>query len=145
MAIDQISVRLVSQTIGEVEGVFILGEHVYGDHVTLTLQYPSGEITTQAADYFEALCQIRRQLEPAGWRPVCYGSSRNVWPSGMCRGMGLGLKAYKTQLGQRALFADLVRIFDSGDDVEPSSVEEQQQFHQAWLQSLGFDKRSRTK
>lgn len=138
MVIDQISVRLVSQTNGEVEGVFVLGEHVYGDHITLTLQYPSCEITTQASDYFEALCQIRRQLEPTGRRPVCYGSSRNVWPSGMCRGMGLGIKAYKTQLGRQALRADLVSIFETGADVVPSLVEEQQQFHQEWLQSLGF-------
>lgn len=138
MDIDQLSVRLVSQTNGEVAGVFILGEHVYGDHVTLTLQYPGGEITTQASDYFEALCQIRRQLEPAGWRPVCYGSSRNVWPSGMCRDMSLGNKAYKTQLGRQALRADLVGTFETGPDVVPSSVEEQEQFHQEWLQSLGF-------
>src|SRR5437764_121008 len=81
----------------EAEGVFVLGEHEYGDHVTLTLQYPGGEVTSEASDYFEAMCQIRNRLEADGWRPVCYGSSRNVYPSGMCRGMALGLKAYKMQ------------------------------------------------
>ena len=136
---DSYPVRLVSQTKGEAEGVFLLGEHVYGDHVTLTLQYPGGEVTSEASDYFEAMCQIRNRLQADGWRPVCYGSSRHVYPSGMCRGMGLGLKAYKMQLGRRSLFADLVGIFDVGPDVEPSSVEEQKRFQQEWLRSLGIN------
>jgi hypothetical protein len=119
--------------------VFVLGEHEYGDHVTLTLQYPPGNITCQASDYFEAMCQVRNQLEAEGWRPLCYGSSRNVYPSGMCRSMGLGLKAYKMQLGRRAALADLVKIFDAGPDVEPSAVEEQKRFHEEWLRSLGFN------
>ncbi len=139
MVTDRYPLRLVSKTSGELQGVFVLGKHEYGDHVTLTLQYPGGDITCQAPDYFEALCEIRNRLEAEGWRPVCYGSSRNVYPSGMCRGMGLGLKAYKMQLGRRALLADLVKIFDAGPDVEPSSVEEQKRFQQEWLRSLGIN------
>lgn len=139
MISDRRPVRLVSQTNGEVEGAFVLGEPEYGDHVTLTLQYSGGEITSEASDYFEAMCQIRNRLEADGWRPVCYGSSRNVYPSGMCRGMGLGLKAYKMQPGRRAFFADLVGIFDFGPDVEPSSVEEQKRFQQEWLRGLGIN------
>ena len=139
MVIDRYPVRLVSQTKGEAEGVFVLGEHEYGDHVSLILQYPGGEITGEASDYFEAMCQVRNQLEADSWRPVCYGSSRNVYPSGMCWGMGLGLKAYKLQPGRRAVLADLVNIFDAGPDVEPSSVDEQRQFWQGWLHSLGIN------
>jgi hypothetical protein len=135
---DRYPVWLVSHTKAEAEGVFVLGEHEYGDHVTLTLQYPGGEITSEASDYFEAMCQVRNQLEVDGWRPVCYGSSRNVYPSGMCRGMGLGLKAYRLQLGRSAVKADLVKIFDTGLDVEPSSVDEQRQFWNDWLRSLGY-------
>lgn len=122
MITDRYPVRLVSQMKGEAEGLFILGEHEYGDHVTLTFQYPGGEVTSEASDYFEALCEIRNRLESDGWRPLCYGSSRNVYPSGMCRDMELGLKAYKMQLGRRALLANLVKIIDVGPDVEPSSV-----------------------
>jgi hypothetical protein len=139
MLIDRYPVRLVSTTKGEVDGLFVLGEHVYGDHVTLTLQFAGSEITSQATDYFEAMCRIRDQLEADGWRPMCYGSSRNVYPSGMGRGMGLGLKAYKTQPGKRAFYADLVKIFDVGPVVEPCSVAEQKQFHQEWLRSLGLN------
>ena|ERR1700722_18017718 len=137
MATEHYPVPLVSQTKGKVEGVFVLDEDEDADDVSLTLRYPSGEITGKAFDYFEAMCQIRDQLEVSGWRPVCYGSSRNVYPSGMCRDMGQGLKAYKMQLGQRAALADLVKIFDVGPDVEPSSVEEQKQFWEEWLRSLG--------
>ena len=89
MITDRYPARLVSRTKGEAEGVFVLGEHEYGDHVTLTLQYPGGEVTSEASDYFEAMCQIRNRLEADGWRPVCYGSSRNVYPSGT---MGVILK-----------------------------------------------------
>ncbi len=137
MVTDRYPLRLVSKTSGELQGVFVLGKHEYGDHVTLTLQYPGGDITCQAPDYFEALCQIRHRLEADGWRPVCYGSSRNVYPSGMCRDMELGLRAYKLQPGRRAVVADMVKILDAGPDVEPSSVEEQRQFWMEWRRSLG--------
>jgi hypothetical protein len=139
MITDHHPVRLVSQTKGEAEGVFVLGEHEVGDHVTLTIQYLGSEVTSEASDYFEAMCQIRNRLEADGWRPVCYGASRNVYPSEMCRDMGLGLKAYKMQLGRRAFLADLVKVFDAGPDVEPSSVEEQKRFQQEWLRSLGIN------
>jgi hypothetical protein len=145
MVPERYPVRLVSSTKGEVEGEFIFGERVPSpsgptcrDHVTLTLRCPIREITRTASDYFEALARIREELECDGWRPVCYGNSRNVYPSGMSRDMGMGKKAYKMRLGQRAARADLVKIFDSGPDVEPSSVDEQKQFHREWLQSLGF-------
>jgi hypothetical protein len=137
MAIEHYPVRLVSQTKGEAEGLFLLDEEKDGGLVSLKLQYPGGEVTGHAPDYFGALCQIRVELEAAGWRPLCYGGSRNVYPSGMCRDMGRGLKAYKLQLGRPAALTDLVQIFDTGPDVEPSSVEEQKQFWQAWLQNRG--------
>src|SRR5688572_4038061 len=54
----------------------------------LTLQCDLGAFEAKAGNYFDALCLIRAQLEPLGWRPVCYGSSRNVYPSNMCRDQG---------------------------------------------------------
>jgi hypothetical protein len=136
MAADQYHVRLVSHSGEGSQGVFILDEDGETDQCRLTLQYPGGEISAQAFDYFEAMCQIRKELETKGWRPVCFGSRRNVYPSNMCRDMGRGLKAYKMELGRRATLTDLVMIFDSAPDVQPASVEEQRQFFERWLHSL---------
>src|SRR5947208_2529120 len=85
---------------GSCQGVFTLEE---GDDLCrLRLEYPGGELTAEAFDYFEALCQVRGELKKDGWRPVCYGASKAVYPSGMCRDMGGGLNAYRLQLGRPA-------------------------------------------
>ncbi len=88
-----------------------------------------------AGDYFAALALVRRDLEADGWLLSCYGASRNVYPSGMARDMGLGLKAYKQQPGRHARREDLVDIFTTGPDVDPASVDEQEAFHNQWLAS----------
>jgi hypothetical protein len=129
-------VRLTNMTAGEAQGVFVLRSDEQGDDCILTLQFQHGEITARALDFFEAMCQIRRQLEAIGWRPVCYGSSLNVYPSGMARDMGRGLKAYRMEHGRRVDLADLVSIFDTGPDVNPCSVEEQRAFWENWLRSI---------
>jgi hypothetical protein len=91
--------------------------------------------TRIATDYFAALVLVRRDLEADGWLLSCYGGSRNVFPSGMARDMGLGLKAYKMRLGQHARNEDLVDIFTSGPDVDPVSVDDQETFWKEWLAS----------
>src|SRR4028119_964960 len=88
---------LVSPSGRRIPGIFTL--NAAGDGCTLTLRYQGKEITTSEADYFEALCSIRKQLEAEGLRPLCYGASRQCFPSGMARDMGAGLKVYKLQLG----------------------------------------------
>src|SRR6516165_5838303 len=97
-------VKLVSQT-GEVsQGVFIVDEAKDADQCRLTFQYPGGKITAEARHYFAAMCHIRRELDMAGWRPVCYGSSRNVFTaSAMGCGFSRGMKAEKLQLAPSTL------------------------------------------
>lgn len=86
-------------------------------------------------DFFEALLVIRRRaLEPKGLIPFCYGASLKVWPSGMARDMGRGLKAYKTEIGAQA--GELVGIFDSGPDIIPAQVSAQEEYHRDWIASL---------
>jgi hypothetical protein len=136
---DRYSVRLIGKTGESSQGVFIVDEDEDTDQCRLTFQYPGGEITVEALDYFEAMCQIRTNLETKGWRPVCFGSAQNVYPSNMARDMGRGLKAYKMEIGRRATTADLVRIFDAASDLQPVSVEEQRQFYEQWLLSLGIN------
>ena len=131
-------VRLVSQSKAELEGVFVINEDepIADEACRLILRYSGGEITAADLTYFHALCRIREELEVRGWRPFCYGSSRNVYPSGMCFDMGRGLQGYRRKLGQRGDLEDIVQIFDSGPDVEPVTVEEQEKFRHDWRQSL---------
>ncbi|MDB5105337.1 MAG: hypothetical protein JWP91_3026 [Fibrobacteres bacterium] len=106
------------------------------DSVMLQLKVSDGDFSSTAEDYFSALVEIRRQLEKHGRMLVAYGASLNVYPSPMSRSMGTGEKAYKLTLGLQAKTSDLVSIFESGPDVNPSTVEEQEEFFRKWLQSL---------
>ncbi|MDO5654091.1 MAG: hypothetical protein Q4G39_08305 [Brachymonas sp.] len=88
-------------------------------------------------DYFDAMIEARKQLEASGLLLGIYGASRNVWPSPMSRSMGEGIKAYRMTMGRQALSKDLVHIFDSGPDVLPSTIAEQEAYKNAWFDSLG--------
>lgn len=118
-----------------VQAAFVVVQGLPHSQCRLTLKYSGGEITGEAFDYFEAICQIRNELDAIGYRPMCYGASRNVYPSGMGRDMGRGLKAYRLRLGQQPAMSDLVNIFDVGPDVEPASVKDQREFWKSWWKS----------
>jgi hypothetical protein len=85
------------------------------------------DLQSAAWDFFEAFCGIRDQLAAHGFFPLCYGASRSVYPSGMCRDMGAGLIAYRLQ-GRRVRKGDEVNIFDTGPDVEVATVAAQRAF-----------------
>lgn len=104
----------------------------------IILRYDESEIEASDGDFFDAFCGVREQLEKVGLTPLCYGASRNVYPSGMCRDMGDGLQAYRMQMGQRVGKDALVSIFASGRDVDPVSVEVQKEFFNRWLGSLNL-------
>lgn len=88
-------------------------------------------VAAKAADFFEALCRIRVALEQYRLTPQCYGASRNVYPSGMARDMGQGLRAYRLKLGRHA--RELVDIFEDGPGIDPVSVDVQKAFFEMWL------------
>lgn len=115
-----------------VPGTFFLSEDPNSDRISLKLEFEDQCIIKAADDYFEAMCEIRRELEKNNLKLNCYGASKNVYPSGMCRDMGMGLKAYKMRLGIHVRMSDLVIIFETGPDVEPATVEEQHNFFQQW-------------
>lgn len=71
---------------------------------------------------------VRLQLEPENLIPVCYGASLDVFPSGMCRDMSGGLSAYRLKLRKSPDREDLVRIFETGPDVKPVTVDDQRNF-----------------
>lgn len=132
---DHIPVVLICRLGERIEASFHLSLET--DPYRLRLEFAGQEFNAYADDVFEALCHIRKQLEPMGLRPHCYGASRNEYPSGMARDMGPALKAFKLTTGLPASYGDLVDIFGTGPDVEPVSVEEQEAFFEIWAKSVG--------
>jgi hypothetical protein len=102
----------------------------------ISFHYRGRVIEAEATDYFKAFCHVRLQLEAEKLIPFCYGASRNVYPSGMCRDMGRGLKAYRVTHGKQTTMQDLVDIFNQGPDVVPAYVAEQRRYWEAWLESV---------
>jgi hypothetical protein len=103
------------------------------DRCHIFFAYRNCTIEAEATDYFEAFCLIRLQLESGGLIPSCYGASLNVYPSGMARDMGAGLKAYKLEIGKHSRRPDLVHIFATGPDVVAASVKSQREFFEEWV------------
>ena len=121
---------------GEDDEVATLTTENRGGVCHITFRYRGRVIEASADDYFDALRQIRLNLDTERLIPFCYGASLNVFPSGMSRSMGSGLKAYRLTVGHPALTKDLVSIFDSGHDVIPASVANQKQYFDDWIQSF---------
>jgi len=134
----KIPVTLVANDGSHQCGEFVLWEESPDDSekVKLELSFKSHSFTSVESDFFEALRDIRRQLEPLGFRPKCFGSCRNAYPSPMALDMGPGLKVYLLRLGSPAKLSDLVPIFDSSDDIILASVEEQQEFYDTWSKTF---------
>lgn len=108
------------------------------DAVLLELWFDERRLRATAEEgFFEALSSIRKELESEGIRLGCYGCSRNVFPSPMIRSMGYGEKAYRLKMGRPARLEDLVSIFDSGQDVDPATLAEQEKYYRDWINSLG--------
>jgi len=105
--------------------------------VKLRLEF-QGEVieARDSSGYFQALSELRKELESRQILLACYGASLNVYPSGMISSMGLGEKAYKLHLGRPALTQDLVIIFDDGPDVVPATVKDQLEFYNKWAKSI---------
>ncbi len=89
-----------------------------------------------ADDVFDALVSLRRELEEMGAQLLCTGARPDVFPSGMSRAMGGGIKAYVNRMGLPARNTDLVNIFDSAESEIVGSVAEQIEFHMQWIESL---------
>lgn len=102
----------------------------------LVCEYRGRVVSTEALDYFDALCNVRLELEKEGLIPFCYGASINVFPSPMARQMGKGKSAYKMEMGKQTTRECAVRIFENGADVTPSPVALQKQYFNDWLASL---------
>ncbi|WP_427160160.1 hypothetical protein ACQFX9_00100 [Aliinostoc sp. HNIBRCY26] len=102
----------------------------------ILMKWANGEIECMDWHFFGALKLIRRQLALQDIYPICYGANRNIIVTGMALEMGLGLKVYKAKIGSYPTRHDLVRIFATGEDVEPVTVEIQEEFQRQWVESI---------
>jgi hypothetical protein len=112
---------------------------VVSDDAPWTLEFQSidGSMRRlQALDLFEALREMRKDLECAGSQLLCAGARPDVTPSGMSRGMGGGRKAYIVHLGSPASRTEMVDIFDYAEPAIVGSVQQQRDYFQAWADSL---------
>ncbi len=101
----------------------------------LRCEYDGKTLTSSEDDYFEALVQLRLQLEAQGLLLHCNGAGLNVYPSMMGRQMGEGLFAYHLHMGQQSKMEDLVNIFETSADILPATVADQAAFYKAWTNS----------
>ena len=132
------TIRLVSLTGDDIDASFALS--MDGRNCNIVCTFADNTLLATESDFFEALCKIRRKLEGLGFRPHCYGASLNAFPSAMSRDMGSGLSLYRTEIGQQGSRAQIAQTFETGEDVIPSTVEEQREHHKKWFESLGFEK-----
>ena len=84
-------------------------------------------------DYFECLVTVRRVLEQEGALVCCQGARPDVWPSGMARDMGAGLKAYVLVNGKVPTLDDLVDVFEPAEPTAVGTVAEQEKRRDAWF------------
>ncbi len=115
------------------EKIQIIDEHI-GSTCRIICEVRGETFTADETDFFKALSTVRRRaLEPKGLIPFCYGASLNVWPSAMARDMGLGRSAYILDAGVPVM--KLVGIFDTGSDVIPARVDQQEEYAKEWFRS----------
>jgi hypothetical protein len=103
---------------------FIETEVPHKGDCQLTLKCGDKTMVVADDDFFNALITIRTKLEPQGVLFNIYGASLNVWPSGMAISMSAGEVAYKFESGNTTT----VNIFDTGEDVIPSTISEQKNY-----------------
>jgi len=114
--------------------IYVEGKEIY----RISLERGTEARTVESGeDFFEALKQLRLDLEKTDARLYCFGASENVYSSGMQRSMGPAVLAYKMRIGSPALRQDIVSIFEADETVVPSTVEQQERFHRRWIASLG--------
>ena len=85
----------------------------------VTIECGDERWTAIAADAFEALCSLRGRLEPEGYVFGLEGARPNVWPSGMARDMGGGLRAYvnDSERIRKREALEMINVFDPTDIV----------------------------
>jgi len=106
--------------------------------IVLALADPHGRAwEARGGDVFDALMNLRCELEPAGIQVCCNGARRNAWSSGMQRDMGVGETTYLLTLGEHGVRPPSVKTLEPAPLEDVGSVAEQRAFYEAWLAELG--------
>ena len=90
------------------------------------------------SNVFAAFRRTRAEMELSGLTALCYGASRDVHPSVLeLHKMEHGLLAYKASTWSKDSPTRVVHIFDTGDDLDIGTVEEQSAYHRALWNDRG--------
>lgn len=96
-----------------------------------------GLLTAKGKTLFDALVKLRLRLEEAGWLLLCNVARRDAYPSQMMLQMALGRKIYLLKHGKQARREDVVDSFGEALPEDVGTVQEQQEYHKKWIESLG--------
>ena len=98
----------------------------------LGLHWKEEKFCFEGADLFNCLVQLRELLAAQDCKPLCNGARIDVFPSAMSREMSGGRVAYITRMCVSTSREDIVDIFDSADEINVGSVDEQKAIHADW-------------
>lgn len=104
------------------------------DEFVISSKLENEEIQSQNFSYFSAYQDFRDKMLNFGYGIKCNGSKINAVQSPM---MSSTEKVYLVELERQALMKDVVYIWDYADITEFPNTNEQQQFFNAWINSLG--------
>ena len=105
------------------------------DKINLKIEIENMGYFSKSDNIFDSVVELRKKLELNNIYLLCNASVINVYPSGMQKEFG-GTKAYKLQMGKQATLTDVVDIFDYDNELKISSVKEQEEFYENWIESL---------
>ncbi len=137
-------IELILASGKRVSGIFVLDTtwaHC-SEGILLTLRWGMRKIQKREGDAFAAMREIRRELDREGILLNCYGASRDVHPSEMMSmDTAFGTRAFRLTPGRPPTMEDIVGIFDTGPDIQPSTVEGQEKYYADFLRGGPGDRR----
>ncbi|NWD26234.1 hypothetical protein HX864_23405 [Pseudomonas yamanorum] len=116
----------------------------------VTFQYDSAHIKLKfsEADDFKKIytgedmyiCLAKVRVDFPHIKFLCKGAKLNVRPSSMASQMSGGMVAYELTMGKRPTREDLVHIFEYEEHNITNDPNEQNDFYNRWLDSIGATK-----
>lgn len=96
-----------------------------GTEYTVRITYRTSTSEHTAWNLFEALVQVRADLERDGLKPAVEGACRDVYPSRMAMDMGGGRRAYRWPQSGRPATVDIFDVVPTADYARLAYVAEQ--------------------
>lgn len=128
-----VRIKVLTETQGIIEGILNFFE---GSPLYLEFIFNEEKLNFTGRDFFDCLVKLRESLEERRFFLLCNGARYDVYPSRMTRQMGLGIKAYRMELGKPATIDDIVNIFEETEPSKIGTIKDQQLYYKKWLASL---------